>query len=213
MRRTEKPKLEIRSSASDYFYSLCSMSDWLTILNKQESHKKYKEFLKWIVDENILDFDSEKVMRENAVKTGFPKNKILQWLREIYRDLIDLNCESPELFFDQEKVLIEFTFHYFGNYSFCTLSLPAIPRQYEEFRFPFINATLGTEYFWVKNITYLHDCQRTTINILLEGGFCNKYRDFAIEKAKYEGSLSFHDMYSLTDNEIDDIILKRRRYN
>lgn len=91
------------------------------------------------------------------------------------------------------------------------MTLPVVPRVYETFEFFFIKAKMGVNRFWVRDVEYSIDNNKSSIYVFLEGSILNRYREFAVAKAKYEGRISFQDFYEKFDFEIDDLILGRRR--
>jgi hypothetical protein len=89
-------------------------------------------------------------------------------------------------------------------------SLPAIPRLYESFDFFFVKAKMGISSFWVKDVRHIIGENGTSVLINLQGGLVNVYREFALSKALFEGSLKFMDIYQKYDFEIDQQLLERR---
>ena len=79
------------------------------------------------------------------------------------------------------------------------------------FEFSFIKAKMGWTRFWVKDVEYTVDNNKSSIYVFLEGGILNRYRELAVEKALFKGQISHRDEYEKFDFEIDDLILGRNR--
>ncbi|MNP79069.1 hypothetical protein D3C76_1768180 [compost metagenome] len=63
---------------------------------------------------------------------------------------------------------------------------------------------MGTNYFWVKDITYYIEENKVQIVVSLQGGHLNKYREFVLDKALFNGNLNFMDLHQKFDFQIDD---------
>ena len=117
---------------------------------------------------------------------------------------------QPQLFSFSGNVNVELFFRYFDSYCSIKTSLPVVPRLYESFEFFFIKAKLGFSTFWVKDVEYVIRQNEASIVISLQGGYVNVYREFALDKALFEGAINFMDLCNKHDFEIDKILRKRR---
>ena len=81
-------------------------------------------------------------------------------------------------------------------------------REFETIRFPFAKGIVGTVQFWVKRIEHeiVEDIVYTTL--WLDGGTLNRYREFALDKALFQGWIHFMDVYHKHSFELDDEIKK-----
>lgn len=204
--RYERPKLEIKPTPKEVFHSLKSMPNWINLLAINGEEKKYTPFLKILNGTENLEYSDFPAIKSVASLHGFNLAQINRWIKEIYNDIFDLSCEKSELFFKEGEILIEFNFENLGNYAFLCFSLPSVPKLYEEINISFLEAKLHINFFWVADVRYQINNPANIIHISAKGGSCNKYRDFAIDKAKYEKKLHFNELWHLTDREIDDII-------
>lgn len=210
----ERLKFIHQAKTSEYLYSLGSMPQWSKILLNQNNGKSYNEFLRWIIDQNYFNEQEDKIsIKKIAELSGYNSLKISKWLREIYESIFQLNEDNPSLFYKPNEVPVELYFRYFDNHCGLKTSLSAPPRIYEKFKFYFVNAKMGGNYFWVKDIYHHVDNGNHIISIYLQGGVLNRYREFAIAKAEFEGRLSYFDHINKTDWEIDEILLGRKRYS
>lgn len=129
--------------------------------------------------------------------------RVTKWIHQIYEDIFELNEDKPELFQTNENKVTLYMKDY-DNYCSFRLSLPTLPREYEAFRFYFIKGKLGTDDFWVKRVVHIIEDDKTCIDISLEGGHVNKYREFALDRALFHGWIGFMDIYQKHKFEIDD---------
>lgn len=82
-------------------------------------------------------------------------------------------------------------------------SLPALPREFETIRFPFVKGKVGTDNFCVNKVEHEIVVDSIEVMLWLEGGFLNKYREFPLDKALFQDRIHFMDVFNLQTNEID----------
>ena len=206
----QKPRLVHQATTLEYLYCLGDMSKWSQVLYDHNNAKSYNDFLKWVLLRNYFK-DEEKIsIKKIAELSGFPSAKISKWLREIYEDIFELNEVDPQLFYLKGDVQVEFHFKYFDSYCSFKTTLPVLPRQYETFDFFFVKAKMGISSFWVKDVCHIIGEGETKVIISLVGGLVSVYREFALSKALFEGTLDFMDIYRKYDFEIDNDLRKRR---
>jgi hypothetical protein len=133
--------------------------------------------------------------------------KITKWLREIYEQIFELNYDHPELFQEQGVKACLYMRQYDNSCSFFT-SLLSLPREFETVRFPFVKGKIGTEYFWVKKVEHEIEEDIIQTTLWLDGSILNKYREFALDKALFQGWIPFMDVYHKHSFELDDEIKK-----
>jgi hypothetical protein len=180
------------------------MPGWSKLLSVHVSNKQYITFLKWLIEVNFYN-EREDRLTVKKIASDFKGDtaKITKWIHQIYEDIFELNEDKPDLF---QINGIKATLHMrdYDNYGMFNLSLPILPREYEEFRFPFIKGKLGIDYFWVKRVEHIVHNDITSIDITLEGGRLNKYREFALDRAIFQGWIDYMDIYDKYKFEIDD---------
>ncbi|WP_379968434.1 hypothetical protein [Epilithonimonas sp. UC225_85] len=210
-RKKERPKFIHKASTQEYLHCLQNMSRWSEILLSQNNGKGYNDFLKWILEKDYCRSNDNLTITQISKLSGYPSAKISKWLQEIYDGILELNENYPDLFYAEQGIQVELYIRYYDSYCSFWLTLPAIPRAYETFEFFFIKAKTGWTTFWVKDVQYSVDHNKSSVCVFLEGGILNKYREFAVEKALFEEQISFRDLYDKFDFEIDDLILGRKR--
>lgn len=70
------------------------------------------------------------------------------------------------------------------------------------------NFPMGIDFFWVKKVEHEIVNDDTEVTIWLEGGFLNKYREFALHKALYQGWIGFMDEFDKHSFELDEELNK-----
>ncbi|WP_027383261.1 hypothetical protein [Epilithonimonas caeni] len=203
-RPKKRPKFNHQANTNEYLHCLGSMLKWSEILLNQKNEKAYNDFLNWIITKQYFKDNNEISIKKIAELSGYNSAKISRWLREIYEDILELNQKSPGLFYQEKGFNIELHFKHYDDYCIINLSIPIIPRVYERLEFYFIKAALGTNYFWVKEITHYIEENEAQVVVSLNGGLVNKYREFALEKALFYGNVNFMDVHKKFDFQIDD---------
>ncbi len=206
----EKPKLVHQATTLEYLYCLADMPKWSQVLRDYDSTKSYTEFLKWIIEKQYFKDDEKISIKKIAELSGYPTAKISRWLREIYEGILELNEIQPQLFCYAGNANVEFYFKYFDSYCSFKTTLPALPQIHESFDFFFIKAKISISSFWVKDVRHIIGEDRACVLINLHGGFVNIYREFALSKALFEGTMGFMDVYQKYDYEIDKHLRERR---
>lgn len=210
-RTKERPKFIHQATALEYLFCLQNMSEWSQILSNQDNGKSYNDFLKLILEQQYFKSHEKNSIKKISELIGYPSAKISKWFREIYEDILELNEVNPSLFCSTKGVEVGLHFKYLDNYCFFKTSLLVLPRKYETFEFFFIKAKLGFTSFWVKDVHHTIDDNKSYISVFLEGGILNTYREFVLDKALFEGNLSFFDVYKKFDFEIDELLLRRAK--
>ena len=203
-RTKERIKILHEPSTHEIFMCLSYMPKWSEILWTHGAEKPYKPFLKWLSDFRFFPEREEK-MTVKKLSSDFKADtsKVSKWLHQIYDDILDLNYEKSDLFCTANEIKVQLFMKAFDNYCDLFVSLPALPREYESFRFSFVRAKLGIDYFWVKKVEHLVEGDKTEIKVWLQDGFVNRYREFALDKAIFQGWMSSRDPYEKYDLEID----------
>lgn len=139
--------------------------------------------------------------------TGFKGNsgKITKWIHEIYEDIFDLNSDNPA-FFQDEGIPVSLIAKSYDNLCGFNIAVSASPREFETIRFPFLKAKMGIELLWLKKVEHLVLENMPEIEIWLESGFLNRYREFALDKALFQGYIGFMEVYDNHSFELDDRI-------
>lgn len=202
-----------QASTSEYLLCLRQMPEWSKLLLEENNGKKYNALLKLFIENNFWVNEEKIVIKSIAEKSGNSSGNVSKWIKEIYLDILDLNECKPELFYKQAEIPVNLYINNYDNYTSFNVSLNLIPRMYESFYFHFIQAKIGTDMFFVTDVTHNITENGKSITINLKGGMYNLYREFSVAKALYEGKINYLQQFELYDFEIDDIILGRDRFN
>lgn len=207
-RTKERKEIHHEPSTHEIFGCLSSMPKYSEILSIKNQDKPYTEFLKWLVGKDFYNSSNEKItVKKMASDFKSESSKITKWIHEIYDDIFELNYDEPTLFQKDGVKVALYMKHYDDACTFFT-SLPVIPRQYETVRFHFVQAKMGLDYYWVKKVEHAIEDGNAEVTLWLQGGFLNKYREFALDKALFQGWIHFMDVYHKQEFELDEEIKK-----
>ena len=196
--RKEGKGIYYEPTTTEIFHALASMPSWSQLLLEHTSNKEYSSFLGLLIARDFKLKPGQKISVSGLAQVfDIKPDKVKRFISQIYEDIFELNDQKKELFqLDSIKVLL--FFKYFEEGSAMYYSLPVIPRKYELFTFPFIAAKLGVNRFWVKRVEYEIENDEMIINIWLQGGFANEYREMLLQRAVFENEISV--MEELEDN-------------
>ena len=210
-RTKERRKIVHQPSTHEIFLCLSNMQGYSKILLGQNSQKQYVDFLRWILDKKFYAERTDKItVKKIAIDFKSDAVKVTRWLKEIYEAILDLNYERPDLFQGVGIKACLYFKNYDNNCSFYT-SLPAVPREFESFRSPFVKGKLGIDWFWVKNVEHEISEDDIMISLWLHAGAPNKYREFSLDEAVFKGEIGQFEVYDKYPFEIDDQ-LKKLKY-
>ena len=199
----EKEKIIHRPSTQEIFRCLSYMPGWSKVLLNNIEEKPYHVFLKWLIDRNFYKALEERItIKQIATDFKGEAIQITKWLHEIHKNILDLNFDRPELF-KAEGIKVRLYMRHYDNYGNQFVYLPAIPRKFETFSFPFIHASMGTDSFWAKKVEHQLEDNNTEITIWLDGGSLNTYREFLLEKAQFHDQIGFMEIFTQHSFEID----------
>ena len=203
-RKKEREKILHQPSTLEIFYCLSDMPQWSKILGDHTDAKSYKNFLDWLIQINFKkESEQRTTIKGLASEFNADSVKVTKWIHLIYEDLLELNYDQPHLF-QQEGIPVTLYLNHYDDSCTFHLSLPAVPRLYESFRFFFIKAKVGTTHFWVRQVDYEVSDNKKEIVIWLENGFVNKYRELAVDKAIFLEMMSSMSVYDNYQFQIDD---------
>ena len=207
-RQKERMVIKHQPTTIEIFVCIASMPNWAKLLINEEPTKPYIEMLKGLIERNFYSKKNERLtIKAIATDSKIDSGKATKWLTAIYEDIFKLNENKPELFYDKTIPVTLYMRHYDDSETF-RISLPALPREYEMFRFYFVKAKVGTDYFWVERVEHSIENDKYEICIWLHGGMVNKYREYLFEKAKFYESIEFMNFYKMADFEIDNELKK-----
>ncbi len=203
-RTKERMKIFHEPSTHEIFYCLSYMPEYAKILAAENNKKPYYQFLTWLIEKDFYKERNENLSIKQ-ISSAFNSDtaKVTKWIKLIYEDIFDLNFDKPELF-QHDGLKIEMYMRHFDDRCTIKTTLPVLPREYETIRFPFVKAKLGTDQFWVKTVEHKIEGENQSVFLWLEGGYINRYREFALDKALFEGWIHFMDLYHKHSFELDD---------
>lgn len=205
-----KEKLEVHHDPStiEIFLCIASMPKWAKLLIEAEPTKPYVEMLKELSQKNFYSDRNEKLtIKKISTDLKINTAKITKWFTAIYQDIFDLNETKPELFYEK-GIAVTLYLRNFDDSEAFRISVSALPREYEMFRFYFAKAKMGIEYYWVYRIEHSIEEDNYEICIWLRGGFANKYREILYDKAMFYNEISLGDTVNKSEYEIDNELRK-----
>lgn len=202
-RTKERRRIIHHPSTTEIFNCLSCMPTYSKLLLVQYPNKPYSAILHWLIDNNFYNDRNEKSTIK-MISADFKTDaaKVTKWLKEIYEQLFELNHDKPELF-QTNGVKVYLIIQNYDSSCYIYTSLPVLPREFETIRFAFVKGKVGTDNFWVKKVE--HEIVEDSVEVIiwLEGGFLNKYREFALDKALFQDRIHFMDVFNLQQYEID----------
>jgi hypothetical protein len=200
----DKDKFIFKPSTIEIFHSLSDAPRWVKLL--LGSDKEYSTFLEGLIRRDFYsERDGRITIKKICEDLKLSTAKANKWLEKIYDDLLELNDNNPSLF-KSEGVKHSLHFKYFDSHASLNIWLNITPRRHERFECFFIKAKVGTGNFWVENIYHDFKNSEQFIHIFLDGKTLNVYRELLIEQAKFEGVISYGEMMSKKEFEIDEIL-------
>ena len=204
----KKVPIEVyKPSTHDILVCLSEAPNWAGKLIG--SGKEYDGFLQLLLSHNFfMNGEQRTTIKKVATHANEHPSLVTKWLNRIYDDIFDLNYEQPELF-KTRGVRHRLHFRYtYGAAAWLKIWLEATPRIHETFHCYFVKAKVGTDGFWVREVSHNIVNGEQEIDIYLESGFVNRYREWLLDKARFEGYLSFQELYQLKDYQIDEQLLE-----
>lgn len=210
MRKHKVEPYIYKASTKETLFSLASASNWARLL--LNNSKVYEPFLRSLLEinffENESSFQDRFTIKKIAEHLGYKTTEVTKWIGEIYNDLFDLNADN-ELLFKKEGVKHNLLFRYlYDNTASFTIWLQQSPRQFETIYFPLVKAKVGTDRFWVKAVDHTIVDGSQEVDLFLNGGILNRYRELLYERALFERKIGFFEAYKMTEFEIDERLRK-----
>lgn len=103
----------------------------------------------------------------------YPPAEVSKWSQEIYEGILELNENNPELFYTESEIPVEQQIRYYDSYCFFSLMMSVVQRAYEIFEFFFINAKMGVKRFWVRDVEFSIENNKSSFYVFLEGSILN----------------------------------------
>ncbi|MDB5257414.1 MAG: hypothetical protein JWM14_2109 [Chitinophagaceae bacterium] len=199
-----------KPSTLETFYSISN--DYSCARKLIGNQKDYSGFLEKLVEQNFHhEVDERITIKEIAQLFGHDVSKVTKWIRQIYEDIFKLNQAHPELFLGEG---IRYNLHVknYDNFCYFATTLKETPRKYDQFSWWFLNAKMGTGQFYVQDILHEITNGKQQIILYLKGGYPNEYRDHLIERAKFEQTISWKDLYDNRESAVDELLRQTYGY-
>jgi len=194
-------------TTQEIFCCLSSATEWCRILSKVSDDKPYHAFLTWLIDREFYGSDSKRITVVKLTKDfNKPSGKIKLWIAQIYDDIFELNEASPHLF-QKDGLKVSMYFKNFDSFTGLDVSVQCVPRKHEQVNFPFVKAKVGTDLFYVDMVRHVFG-SIYSVEIWVKGGSVNKYREFILDKAEFQGRIGWMDIHHQTPFEIDERLSK-----
>jgi hypothetical protein len=165
--------------------------------------KDYEPLLEAILSKNYYYTENHLLpsLKELQEKIGLKYPVIRKYLNNIYTDLlmheeigIDFSIKELEYIFDIVR---------FDKYAtFVVKSIPVLPRVGDEIYLPFLNAKVGTKWFYVYSIDHSFNDTKQSICISLRAGSYNKFLEIKKDEEYIKGHLTIEDYLSLDNYEL-----------
>ena len=176
------------------------------------SEKKYCDLVNWILNnQDSLDaFNSDLPLLKDIAKIlGVENQKVTKYLKDIYNDIIELNCECYEKFVNKGQILCCFTFKSFDRSGYFNLGLDSVPRINEEFQFDFIEPKVGYSRFYLRSVEHriLNGIQEVNISASIDEQY--SYIKLLKEKAYLTRNISWYEYngYQVNENNVIEKLL------
>jgi hypothetical protein len=209
--KSMKRELRIHEpTTKEIYFCLSRAIEWCEIIAKNTIGKPYNDFLKWLIEHQFFKTKENVTVKWLSEEFKKPARNIKQWISQIYDDIFELNDNSPELFL-KDGIRVSLLFNSHDNFTGFDISVRSVPRENETVRFPFVQAKIGMELFWVDKVDHSFSTEQE-ISIWLIAGFPNRYRKFALDKAEFQGEISFWDLQEKYSFELDDTLRKIYRH-
>ncbi len=207
-RYKERVKIHHEPSTLETFLCIASMPKWSKLLIDAHPDKPYIGMLKGLAERDFYNDRNERLtIKKIAADLKTDTSKVTKWLTAVYGDIFELNENNPALFSGNGIPVTLYMNHFDDSASF-KISLPALPREYEMFRFYFARAKVGTDYFWVHRVEHSIEVDTYEVCIWLRGGLVNKYREFLYDKAMFYNHIGLLDAMNKTEWQIDEDLKK-----
>ncbi len=165
--------------------------------------KAYDPLLETILSKNYYKNEhySPPSLKELQEETGLKYPVIRKYLNDIYTDL--MMHDEIGIDFSIKEVEYVFNIKYFERYaSFVVKSIPFLPRVGDSVLFPFLNAQVGTSWFYVHSITHNFDDKKQSIDISLKGDNYNKFLEIKRDEEYIKGHLTIEEYLTMDNYEL-----------
>ncbi len=202
--RSKKTEIEpgYKPRTPEVIQSLSCEPQWLLLLSGR--NKPYEHILQnmsalFLRMDKEEDWDFSVKNLSTILDVNLPV--LTKWIHLIYDDIFMINRQEPALFSSEGK---RYDLSFSGEYGhiYFYLWLDCSLQLYDTFRFPFLQAKCGFQYFYIEKISHGYYSGSLQTSVYLDYSTPNKYRDFLHEKAKFYGKIRFFEDLS-SNHDLD----------
>lgn len=207
VRKTEN-SCKHKPDSKTILYCLMTEVQWLSLL-KDKPYQKLIDHIKTLTE--IEKDSSSPPVTIKEIAEAINDKRVAKWLPQIVQDLIELNWDHPELFKKEGHNLLYdlyFVDPYGNEHLNFSLWLQQPLQPYDNFDWHFIKTKLSMTNYWVQQISHSFTNGKQSTFVKLINGFPNKYQDQLVEKAHFEGDLSFYKSIRMSYSELEKEIKK-----
>jgi len=209
----KKKPFEYKASTRDYLRVLSCFPNYIKLLDTKD--KPYIELVDWVLKQEAhLKDDSLELptIKQLALELDIPATKLTMYLPEIYKEIVNLNWDKPNLFKTEGQKSCCLLFKYFDKYFDFYTGLDSIPRVGEYFHFLFTEPQFGLSSFHVNKVHHNLEHGGHTVTISLGSQMPNSYLTLLKEKAYLNREITLWD-YLETEigDELEEKLIKYNR--
>ena len=193
-------KMELKLSIKRVLLDILSIKQ--QVFDAFKDRKDYRELLLFLMEKDYYEDEELPIptLKEMESILGLKIQQLRKMLKNIYYEFYSYEKNYTMNF---NTTVIEFHLDYFKRYAtFKCEKLTYLPKIGENITIPFLQATVGTDYFYVNDIRHTFDGTKQTIDIFLKGGLYNAYWYYRKHKAYELGELGLGTDYTLYEYQI-----------
>ncbi len=160
--------MEHNISIKQIFYDILSIKE--QVVKEYQGKEPYKKLIDYINAKDYYNDDNipYPTLKQVEEETGIKSYQLRKQLKKIYENLFDYEYDYS---FNFNEIEIMISVDYFKRYaSIKCNNFAHIPRVGENIRLPFLKAKIGTDCYYVEDITHEFVSNKQIINIHLKGG-------------------------------------------
>jgi hypothetical protein len=185
--------------------SIFNQPQWLNLL--LNNNKPYEKLLShFLLLSKLKEQEKQTDTSIKGISTAISEKTatVAKWIPLIYNDLYNLNLENPE-HFKRPGIRHDLFFHstYYTT-AYFTLWLNTPLHLYDHFSFDFIYAKIGSSSFWVERVSHSYLWGEHQVDVTLNNGTHNYYRDFILDQAEFHQLIGIFERLSLNEYQMDD---------
>jgi hypothetical protein len=200
--------IEHRAKTKEYLIALFINTNFVKLLN--DKNKPYQKVCQWLIDneEKVKVLHYVPTVKEVSQSTQLRVEKVTQFLKDIYNDILLLNENEPEKFGDQGDIICNLHLTYLNSFAYFSVCLKQIPRVGDQFDFNFIIPKIGGNYFFVNRVYHEFENNRHTVTIILSNDEPFLYIELLKQKEYLRKWISFDEFIQPMTDSLKSKLLK-----